>query len=83
VREVREELGIGCRVVRKLTELTHYYTVFEVRLHAYECEPESPPPEDATHRWAPLRELATYPMPSASRQVACVLADQSDRADQP
>lgn len=82
VRECREELGIECRVVRKLCELTHYYTVFEVRLHAYLCEPRPPPPEDRTHRWVPLSALPEYPMPSASRQVATVLSDRSDLSDQ-
>jgi A/G-specific adenine glycosylase len=74
VRECREELVAECRVVRKITELTHYYTVFQVRLHAYECAPESPLPEDSAHRWIPLAELHSYPMPSASRQVAALLS---------
>jgi A/G-specific adenine glycosylase len=69
VRECREELGVGCRVVRKLTELTHYYTVFEVRLHAYECASDSQLPEDPTHCWVRLSELGSYPMPSANRAV--------------
>jgi A/G-specific adenine glycosylase len=73
VRECREELDVECRVVRKLTELTHYYTVFEVRLHAYGCAVEAPLPEDPTHRWVPLAELDSYPMPSANRAVVAAV----------
>jgi A/G-specific adenine glycosylase len=68
-RECREELGLGCRPGRKLTELTHYYTVFEVRLHAFACEPPEGLPEDAEHRWVAVEELGDYPMPSANRRV--------------
>jgi A/G-specific adenine glycosylase len=68
-RECREELGVECRPGRRLLSLTHYYTVFEVRLHAYLCPPPDGLPEDATHRWVKLEQTVEYPMPSASRQV--------------
>jgi A/G-specific adenine glycosylase len=73
-RECREELGVECRPGPKLAELTHYYTVFEVRLHAFLCEPPDGLPVDATHRWVPLAELGDYPMPSANRQIVEKLA---------
>jgi 8-oxo-dGTP diphosphatase len=68
-RECREELGVECAPGRKLLSLTHYYTVFEVRLHAYVCPEPDGLPQDAVHRWVPLAEIAGYPMPSANRQV--------------
>lgn len=68
-RECREELGVECRPGRKLVELTHGYTVFEVRLHAYVCPPPGGLPEDATHRWVAVEGLADYAMPSANRRV--------------
>ncbi len=68
-RECREELGVNCRSSRKLAELTHYYTVFQVRLHAFVCIPPAGLPTDRTHRWVPLADLGQYPMPSANRQV--------------
>lgn len=68
-RECREELGVDCRPGRKLIELTHYYTVFEVRLHAFLCAPPHGLPTDRTHRWVRLDELSDYPMPSANRRV--------------
>jgi A/G-specific adenine glycosylase len=68
-RECREELAVDCAVGPKLAELTHYYTVFEVRLHAFLCESPAGLPVDTTHRWVPVAELGDYPMPSANRQV--------------
>ncbi len=78
VRECREELGVECAPGRRLTSLTHYYTVFEVRLHAYVCAPPEGLPEDATHRWVGLGEVGEYPMPSASRQVVERLPNHDD-----
>ncbi len=72
VRECREELGVACRPLEKLIELTHYYTVFRVRLHAFICTAEGLP-EDRTHRWVDVEELDEYPLPSASRQVVDAL----------
>ncbi len=72
-RECREELGVDCEPGRKLTELTHYYTVFRVRLHAFLCPPPDGLPTNRTHRWVRLDELDAYPMPSANRQVVEVL----------
>jgi len=69
VRECREELGVECAPGRRLLALTHYYTVFEVRLHAYVCTAPEGLPEDATHRWVRPGELAEYPMPSANREI--------------
>ncbi|MGD2174935.1 MAG: A/G-specific adenine glycosylase [Candidatus Brocadiaceae bacterium] len=69
VRECREELGAECSPERKLIELTHRYTVFEVRLHAFLCTPSAKLPVDEAHRWVALEELESYPMPSANRQV--------------
>ncbi|NLW49687.1 MAG: A/G-specific adenine glycosylase [Candidatus Brocadiaceae bacterium] len=68
-RECREELAVACRVGPKLVELTHCYTVFEVRLHAFLCEPPDALPLDATHQWVPVQELDAYPMPSANRRI--------------
>ena len=78
VRECREELGVECAPGRRLLSLTHYYTVFEVRLHAYVCSPPEGLPEDATHGWVPLGELGDYPMPSANRQVVEKLLTTKD-----
>ena len=55
-RECREELRVRCRPGEKIAELTHYYTVFEVRLHAFLCEPPEGLPVDRTHRWVPPEE---------------------------
>lgn len=75
-RECREELGVDCEPGEKLVELTHYYTVFEVRLHAFLCPPPEGLPVDETHRWVVLEELDEYPMPSANRQVVEALRER-------
>ena len=77
-RECREELGVECARGRKLLSLTHYYTVFEVRLHAYVCPAPERLPVDATHRWVAVAEIGEYPMPSANRQVVQRLVHQYD-----
>ena len=68
-RECREELGVECCPGPKLAELTHYYTVFEVRLSAFVCPVPEGLPVDRRHRWVPIDELDEYPMPSANRQI--------------
>ncbi|MHC4789074.1 MAG: A/G-specific adenine glycosylase [Planctomycetota bacterium] len=75
VRECREELGVACRPGRRLAELTHHYTVFEVRLHAFLCAACDVLPVDETHRWVAPAELDDYPMPSANRKVIAALED--------
>jgi A/G-specific adenine glycosylase len=77
-RECREELGVECAPGRRLLSLTHHYTVFEVRLHAYLCSPPEGLPENATHRWVALGQTEEYPMPSASRQVVQKLLATKD-----
>jgi A/G-specific adenine glycosylase len=72
-RECREELGASVTPGRKLAELTHYYTVFEVRLRAFLCPAPPELPEDEAHRWVPLGELDRYPMPSANRRIVAAL----------
>lgn len=69
VRECREELGITVTPGRELLELVHYYTVFEVTLHAIPCAPATDPVEDDTHRWVPLADIESYPMPSANARI--------------
>ncbi len=77
VRECREELGVECAPGEKLLELTHYYTVFEVRLHAFLCPPPAGLSEDETHCWVPIAKLGAWPMPSANRQVVKVLHERA------
>ncbi len=79
VRECREELGVDCRVRRELVSLVHYYTVFEVTLHAFLSDLPEGLPVDAEHRWVTMDEVGDYPMPSANRQVVEALADVVER----
>ena len=76
VRECREELGIDCVPGRRVARVVHYYTVFEITLHAYRCEPPVDLPLDRTHRWVALGEIGDYPMPSASRRIITELTSR-------
>jgi A/G-specific adenine glycosylase len=75
-RECREELGVEVRPGRRLLELTHYYTVFRVRLHAFLCEPPPGLPLDEGHRWVALEGISEYPMPSANGRIVEALREQ-------
>jgi len=69
-REVREELGIEVAAARSLTTVLHAYTMFRVRLHAYECRLKSEPKTDPKRvRWVSLRALRQYPLPSGSARI--------------
>ena len=72
-REVREELGVECEPRKRLSPIVHYYTQFEVTLHAFLCEPPKGLPRDSEHRWVPLSTIADYPMPSANRRLIGML----------
>lgn len=75
MREVREELGVECEPVEKLTSFVHYYTRFRVTLHAFICEAHDRVETGEAHRWVPLEEIEQYPMPSANRQLIGNLRD--------
>ncbi len=69
-RELREELGVVVRNVRKLTTVRHAYTRFQVTLHAFACDLAGPrlrpgPPR----RWLTLRGLRKHPLPSGSVKI--------------
>ncbi len=68
-REVQEELGVDSTVREKVTSFVHYYTRFEVTLHAFICKTEGTLIDNETHRWVELSDLNDYPMPSANRTL--------------
>ncbi len=69
VREVAEELRVGCRVREKVTSFVHFYTRYKVTLHAFLCSCEDDLPLDDEHRWVEVKSLSRYPMPSANRKL--------------
>ena len=66
-REVREELGVGVRDVRRLTTVRHAYTRFQATLHAFACSVEAARfTAGPRRRWVTLRTIRRYPLPSGS-----------------
>lgn len=68
-RELREEAGIAIESARHFMDVTHFYTRFKVNLNVFLCESSQYPKLDKTHRFAALKDLAQYPMPSASAKI--------------
>ncbi len=76
-REVREELGVEVVSSRLLTSVTHAYTQFLVRLHAFEVVPDREPSlVRGRQRWVSLRGLRSYPLPSGSVRLVEFLEKQ-------
>jgi len=68
-QEVEEELGVRCEVGQRLDRFKHYYTAFEVTLHAFFCDAPQGLPQDETRRWVAPQDALRYPMPSANRRL--------------
>lgn len=74
-REVREEVGVEVRVLRRLPTVIHAYTRFRVRLHAYVCALRDPAFEPGPRRrWVTLAGIGRYPLPSGSVKIVEALA---------
>jgi A/G-specific adenine glycosylase len=75
-REIREELGIEIRVLRKLVSVNHAYTHFRITLHAFECLAGAGrirPLACDDFKWITARELDRYPFPGADRKIMALL----------
>ena len=74
VREVREEVGIGVRVIHNLCPVTHTYPHGTVRLHPSICVREDPIAEPrsievAETRWCRLDEFASLRFLPANESI--------------
>jgi A/G-specific adenine glycosylase len=75
-REIREELGIGIRVGRRLCRIRHAYSHFSVTLHTFECRHVRGAPraiEVAALKWVPVNRLRRYPFSAADIKIIDVL----------
>jgi A/G-specific adenine glycosylase len=76
-REVREELGVEIKDVRRLTTVRHAYTRFQVTLHAFTCQIRDPKFKTGPRRrWVTLDSIRKYPLPSGSVKIVEFLAGQ-------
>lgn len=72
VREVREELGIGITVERRLVATRHAYSHFRVTLHAYLCRHAGGRPKAiqcSRWKWVRPDALDQYAFPKGSRKI--------------
>jgi A/G-specific adenine glycosylase len=77
-REIREELGVVIRDVRRLTTVRHSYTHFQATLHAYACRIAGPDLEPGPkRRWVTLSSIRRYPLPSGSVKIVDFLASRA------
>jgi len=81
-RELREELGVEIKDLRRLTTVRHAYTRFQATLHAYSCKiKDSNFKTGPRRRWVTLSSIRRYPLPSGSVKIVDYLAGrQSVRA---
>lgn len=71
-RELKEELGIECRIIEPFMNLKHAYSHFKITLHAYICSLEAGEPRPRTSqqiKWVPVGSLDQYPFPKANRRL--------------
>jgi A/G-specific adenine glycosylase len=78
-REVREELGVEIKDIRRLTTVQHAYTRFQVTLHAYVCKiRDSNFKTGPRHRWVTLDSIRGYPLPSGSVKIVDFLSGRKN-----
>lgn len=75
-REIKEELSAEVAKKRFLTKVHHAYTQFLVELYAYECRLKNEPRLNRRHRWATLRAIRSYPVPSGSAKIINFLEER-------
>ena len=75
-REVKEELGITIKVLKKIAAVDHAYTHFRVTLHAFDCRYTSGIPKAigcTDFKWVTIEELDRYPLPKANHKILAIL----------
>jgi A/G-specific adenine glycosylase len=81
-RELKEELGISATVGRRLGNVRHAYSHFEVIVHAFECRLRRGEPSALEHgavRWVHPARLSRYPMGKVARTIARAVSSPIDR----
>ena len=76
VREMREEVGLEVRVVRRACTVRHAYSHFRITLTAFHCVPVGAPQAAPCERplaWVPRERLGDYPFPKANHKVFAAL----------
>ncbi len=75
-RELLEELCQHCLIGAEFARIRHYYTTNKVHLIAFEAKMTDKLFKlNANQRWAGLKELHQYPMPSGSAKIVAKLME--------
>lgn len=71
-RELKEELGVDVRVLKKFKTLKHAYSHFKITLHAFWCTIAEGTPEPKSSvelKWVAPAQLDEYPFPKANKML--------------
>jgi len=76
-RELKEELGVELESASHLITVSHAYTHYQVKLHAYECRlTQNPELKPDRMIWAGLREMESFPVPSGTAKIIKYLEER-------
>jgi 8-oxo-dGTP diphosphatase len=75
VREMREELAVGCAVGEEIFTVSHDYDDRRIQLHFFACtlDGEPVPQLGQAMRWVPRAELASLEFPPADDELIRLL----------
>ena len=79
LREIREELGIGIRILGTLTPVIHVYPTHRVRLHPFICEPDQGEiylAEHQEYRWVEFGALEALDWLDADVEVLSLFLER-------
>jgi 8-oxo-dGTP diphosphatase len=71
IREIREELGVSCRIGREILVTTHEYPERRVELHFFECRLAGDPVPQLGQemQWVPRSGLGALEFPPADAEL--------------
>jgi A/G-specific adenine glycosylase len=76
-REMKEELGVDVESASPLITVSHAYTKYQVKLHAFACRlTRRPHLKPDNQRWAGLKELESLPVPSGTAKIIRYLEER-------
>ncbi|MFN7916083.1 MAG: (deoxy)nucleoside triphosphate pyrophosphohydrolase [Vicinamibacterales bacterium] len=82
IREMREELGVDCRVGAEIFTISHDYQDRRIQLHFFACtlEGEPAPQLGQAMQWVPRAQLSSLEFPPADDELIRLLTQNPDRS---
>jgi len=80
LRECKEELGTGIKIIKKLALVDHAYTHFKIHMSVFICvltndEGDVRPPGGVPFQWITAAELEKFPFPKANHKFFSMLRE--------